>query len=173
VTRRYKLMHHPDTQLSDVSKVVSEAHLLEVIAPQIHRLGWEMRATLSTAEAARELLVLEDKSVAVLLSEAEGETFGLVSAPQWDLFDVDLELTFIAVTKELTIAPDADKVLVAFTLSHRRGGIAAMLQAVADFGFDIVEVSSKEVPGKPYQHRVILELVRIPRMRGCSPCSIR
>lgn len=162
VTRRYQLMHHPDTSVADVSKVISEAHLLEAISPHIRRLGWQMRATVSTEEAARELLVLEDKMAAVLLSEAEGATFGLVSSPQWEIFNVDLELVFIVVTKDLSIAPDADKVMVGFTLSNQTGGIAAAIQAVADFGFNIIEVSSKEVQGKSYQQRVIMEFAAQP-----------
>lgn len=169
VTRRYQLMHHPDTCVSDVRKVLSESHLLEAIMPQIRRLGWQMRAVVSTEEAARELLVHEDNTTAVFLSEAEGETFGLVSDPQWEMFNVDLELVFIVVTKDLIIAPDADRVLVGFTLSNQTGDLAAALQAVADYGFNIVEVSSKEVSGKPYQQRVVMEFTASPTDEGTFP----
>lgn len=169
INRRYKLMHHPDTSVTDVRKVVSESHLLEAISPQIRRLGWQMRSIVSTEEAARELLVLEDKTAAVLLSEAEGETFGLVGDPQWEMFNVDLELVFIVVTKDLTVAPDADRLMVGFTLSNQTGDIAAAIQSVADFGFNIVEMSSKEVSGKPYQQRVVMEFTARPTDEGTFP----
>jgi len=160
---RHCLAGAPGARPEDVRIVVSHPQALSQCSVAIRRNGWATRATDNTAFAAAEVAAAKDPTLAAISSREAAAVHGLtVLIP--DVSDTDCNQTrFVAVSRTLSIAPDADRVGLVLKTPHSSGSLAGVLAVFADRGLNLAKILSRPVPERPWEYRFYVDFQSPPR----------
>ncbi len=106
----------------------------------------------STSEAA--LYVKEQNNLenAAIVSRHAATLYGL-DVIQEDIQKNDQNTTrFLAISKEMWIEKEADKISLAFTLPHKSGSLLTALSAFSDEGLNLLHIESRPLPGRNFEY---------------------
>lgn len=155
----HKLAVIPGTKSSDIKKVTSHSQGLMQCSAKIIENGWETVVSENTAFAAEEVVRAGDKSLAAISSEEAALRNGLVILPVNICNDEQNRTRFIAVSRDLIITPDADRISTLMHLPHRSGALVSALQVFADRGLNLSAISSRPIPKTPGEYAFFLDFV--------------
>jgi prephenate dehydratase len=117
----------------------------------------EYRAANDTAASARRIVEKGDKSVAAIAASRAAKLHG-GQVLRRNLQDHAENYTrFVLLSPAPRIAPDADKVSLAFKLKHEPGSLYRAIGAFATRGLDLLKIESRPVIGAPFQYRFYLD----------------
>ncbi|MDR1821287.1 MAG: chorismate mutase [Oscillospiraceae bacterium] len=152
------LLTAPGTKLGDIKTVISHPQALGQCADFIKKLKLRESERGNTAFAAREVSELGDKSVAAIGSELCGEIYGLTVLKS-DIQNEKSNYTrFLCLSREMQIPQAPDRVTVLLSLPHENGSLAACLDKIAAFGFNVSKIESMPEPGTDFQYRFVLTI---------------
>jgi chorismate mutase/prephenate dehydratase len=155
----HKLAVLPGTKLSDIKRVASHAQGLQQCSEMIHRSSWETVATENTAFAPEKVASGSDPYLAAICSEEAANRNGLEILPV-EIRNVTTNQTrFVAVTKDLIITPDADRISTLMHLPHRSGALVSALEVFADRGLNLSSILSRPIQNTPGEYAFFLDFL--------------
>jgi len=159
ITVAHTLAVLPGTKLSDIRTVTSHPQAISQCSEIISQYGWDSLPSDNTAFAAEEVKRRADPFVAAISSEEAARRNGLAILPV-EICNTSSNMTrFIAVTKELVITPDADRISTLMHLPHRSGALVAALEIFADRGLNLSSIFSRPIQNTPGEYSFFLDFI--------------
>jgi len=149
----------PGTKLSDIRVVTSHPQAISQCSEIISQYGWDSLPSDNTAFAAEEVKRRADPCVAAISSEEAARRNGLEILPVEICNTSSNKTRFIAVTKELIITPDADRISTLMHLPHRSGALVAALEIFADRGLNLSSIFSRPIQNTPGEYSFFLDFI--------------
>jgi len=159
ITVAHKLAVLPGTKLEDIKVVKSHPQAISQCSESIHLHRWDTLLSDNTAFAAQEVKEKGDKSLAAISSEEAALRNGLEILPVEICNTSSNQTRFIAVTKELIITPDADRISTLLHLPHRTGALVAALEVFADRGLNLSSLFSRPIQDTPGEYSFFLDFI--------------
>ena len=155
----HKLAVLPGTKLSDIKRVASHAQGLQQWSEMIHRSSWETVVTENTAFASENVASGSDPFLAAICSEEAATRNGLEILPIEIRNVVSNRTRFVAVTRDLIITPDADRISTLMHLPHRSGALVSALEVFADRGLNLSSILSRPIQNTPGEYAFFLDFL--------------
>lgn len=150
------LLGVPGAQLSDIRKVISHPQALQQSARFLKSLGLTSESALNTAAAAKAVREAGDKSVGAIASRETAQLYGLdVLAEHINTTETNTT-RFIVISK--TPNPAGDRFSLLFTVEHKAGMLARMMEAVGARGFNVVCIKSRPMVSVPWEYYFYTEI---------------
>ena len=105
-----------------------------------------------------------DKTLAAIASEETAALYGLQVLAADINSDGDNTTRFIVIGRELPVSGDRFSLL--FTVDHKAGKLAAVIQAIGAAGFNMECIKSRPMPGVPFEYYFYVELEGQPGAQG-------
>lgn len=154
------LLALPGAQLCDIKKVVSHPQALQQSRRFLSNLNVELEAFANTALAAKQVAELGDASVAAVASLDAAELYGLVPLAKDIATDTDNTTRFILITRALPA--QGDRLSLFVTVENGVGRLAKIIEVIAAEGFDMENIKSRPMQGRPWEYYFYIELVGEP-----------
>ena len=151
------LLAVPGAALGDLRRVVSHPQALNQCERFIRSMGLAAESCANTALAARRVAEASDKTLAAIASADTAELYGLQVLMRDINTDGDNTTRFIVVGKELPKRGNRFSLL--FTVDHKAGALARVIQAIAAAGFNMECIKSRPMPHVPFEYYFYVELV--------------
>ena len=151
------LLAVPGAALGDLRRVVSHPQALNQCERFIRSMGLAAESCANTALAARRVAEASDKTLAAIASADTAELYGLQVLMRDVNTDGDNTTRFIVVGKELPKRGNRFSLL--FTVDHKTGALARVIQAIAAAGFNMECIKSRPMPHVPFEYYFYVELV--------------
>lgn len=150
------LLGVPGARLSDIRRAVSHPQALQQSAKFLKSLGLETQAFPNTAAAAKSVAEAGDKSVAAIASRETASLYGLVILAE-NINTTETNATrFIVISK--TRGASGDRFSLLFTVEHRAGQLARVMQGIGARGFNLVCIKSRPMPQVPWEYYFYAEV---------------
>lgn len=149
---RQNLLACPGADLSTIRTVYSHPQALAQSEAFLKAHGYTAVTYASTAAAARMVGERQDPSIAAVGSAEAAALYGL------EVLQADIQANphnatrFIAISKELRIAPDANKVSLVFSLPHVTGSLHRLLGHFAARGLNLTKLESRAAAAGGFQY---------------------
>lgn len=150
------LLGVPGARLSDVKKVMSHPQALQQSAKFLQSLGLETQAFPNTAAAAQAVARQGDKSIAAIASYETAALYGLSVLAQNVNTSERNTTRFIVISK--TRNTGGNRFSLLFTVEHRAGRLARVMEAVGARGFNLVCIKSRPMPHVPWEYYFYAEV---------------
>ena len=154
---RQNLLGLPGAQLSDVRKVFSHPQAIAQSERFLKSLSLPAESCANTAMAAKQVAEGGDKSLAAIASAETAALYGLKVLAADINSDGDKTTRFIVISK--TQAAAGDRFSLLFTVEHKAGMLARVIQAIGAAGFNMESIKSRPKPGVPFEYYFYVELV--------------
>jgi len=155
----HKLAVIPGTKLEEIRSVTSHPQGLSQCSEIIRQYGWDAIPSENTAFASEEVKTKGDASLAAISSEEAALRNGLEILPVEICNTTSNQTRFIAVTKDLIITPDADRISTLMHLPHRSGALVAALEIFADRGLNLSSIFSRPIQNTPGEYSFFLDFI--------------
>jgi chorismate mutase/prephenate dehydratase len=155
------LLALPGTRLSDITEVISHPQALGQCAEYIRRAGFDTEEYSNTAEAARLVAEMQDRSVAAIASREAAERFSL-SVLDHDINSQRNNTTRFAVFSRTSNADDdkskALHSILLFTVRNEAGSLARALDVIGSFGFNMRTLRSRPMKELLWEYYFYIEV---------------
>ncbi|HIW73136.1 MAG TPA: chorismate mutase [Firmicutes bacterium] len=154
---RHCLLALPGVKAAALSAVYSKQEALAQCAEYIAAHGLEARAFSNTAAAAEMVARSGDGAIAAIASRRAAEIYKL------DIIDEDIQTAdnnatrFIAISRELVIPADANKISLIFALPHVTGSLYRVLSRFAMAGLNLTKLESRPRRGSGFEYNFYLD----------------
>lgn len=151
---RHVLAAPAGAELSGIRQVYSHPQGFLQCADFLSRLkDIETISAASTADSALTVAESGDLTSAAIVSRRAAELYGL-TVLQENIQTADTNTTrFIAVSREMTVVPEADVISLAFTLRHKSGSLYEALSVFAKYHLNVIYIQSRPLPGRKFEYR--------------------
>ena len=166
---RQDLLGVPGAQLSDVKTVVSHQQALAQSSLFLRAHGAQTIVWGNTADAARHVAELGDKTVAAIASAETAQLYGLDILAQGVNEDGDNTTRFLVVEKEQTPpAPLAgQRMALLFTVDHKPGKLAQVIELIGRQGLNMESIKSRPLPHVQFEYYFYVQLI-CPDATACG-----
>lgn len=138
--------------LDQVQEVYSHKQGLLQCAPYLHEHGLTPCEMSNTALAAQYVAECQDSSKAAIASRAAGKRYGLEVLAYPISMKRNNDTRFIIVAKEAFPTKRADKISLAFTLSHESGSLYQALAHFSKRALNLTRIESRPIPDKNWEY---------------------
>lgn len=139
-------------KLSDVKKVKSHSQALSQCSKFIKEMGYEKEESINTAVAAYEASLAKDDSVGVIGNKINSEYYNL-NVLKENIANIQGNKTrFIAVTNEKIILDNPEKISIVFTLPHKVGSLARVLNDFSNHSFNLTKIESRPIKSNKWEY---------------------
>ncbi|MBS6700524.1 MAG: prephenate dehydratase [Clostridiales bacterium] len=151
------LMALPGVQPDHLKRVYSHPQGLAQCAEYLETHGLAPIPCSNTAAAAKRLAESEEQDAAAIASADAARNFGL------QILERDIQTSknnatrFIAISREMRITPQADKISLIFTLPHTTGSLYGVLSRFARCGLNLTKIESRPIPDSNFQYYFYLD----------------
>lgn len=148
------------SSLKDIKKVISHPQALAQSARFLESHGIETVASENTARAAREVSVLNDKSVAAVASLLTAELYNL-DVIQKDINESKDNTTRFAIISKKEGALHGKKhstIIMMFTVKNETGSLIKALNVISEYGFNMSVLRSRPLKGLAWQYYFYVEI---------------
>lgn len=153
---RQNLLALPGARLADIRRVVSHPQAIAQSARFLNSLGLASTECLNTAVAAKQVAESGDLTLAAIASAETAELYGLQVLAAGVNSDGDNTTRFIVITRENPA--EGDRFSLLFTVDHKAGQLARVIQAIGAAGFNMECIKSRPMPGVPFEYYFYVEL---------------
>ena len=166
---QHYLLANAGTELKDIKEIYSHRQALEQCAEFIRGLkDVKVHVTENTAGAARGVAESGRKDVACISSRDCAGIYGLkVIMP--NIQDNENNYTrFIAISKELQIFEDSDKISIMVNLPHEAGSLNKLLNRFSTLGLNLTKLESRPIGNTDFEFAFYFDFeasVRAPEVR--------
>ena len=168
---RQDLLGVKGAQLSDVRLVISHQQALAQSSPFLRAHGAETRIWGNTADAARHVAELGDKSVAAIASAETAKLYGLDILAEGVNEDGDNTTRFIVAQRAEGLAPaprEGQRMGLLFTVDHKPGKLAQVIELIGRQGFNMECIKSRPLPHVQFEYYFYVQLVCPAAAAECS-----
>ena len=151
------LLAKKGTSVSDIKTVYSHPQAISQCQDFIEKNGFKAIPQDSTSACAEMVSSSEDYSFAAIASEEAAEEYGLEIISRNIQSNNKNTTRFVAVTKEVFISDDADKISIMFTLPHRTGSLYKTLMKFAFNGLNLTKIESRPISGQDFEYYFYLD----------------
>lgn len=142
----------PGAGMEEIREVRSHPQALAQCAEFLKRHGLTAKNSSNTAVAAKEVAEFRDKSIAAICSREAAERYGLAVLQEGVNHNRKNATKFAAVSKQLIVKDDHDKIAVVFACPHRSGSLASVLGIFGDYGVNLTEIHSRPDGKNPWEY---------------------
>ncbi len=149
----------PQTDISNIEKVLSHEQGLSQCSLFISENGYTKQKCSSTSEAAK--TVAEEKRInwAAICTKEAADEFGLKVLDK-NIQNNDNNCTrFIVISKRPIITEKANKVSLCFQLDNKPGSLYTILCRFASHGFDLTKIESRPIPQSQFDYMFYLDFI--------------
>lgn len=154
---RQDLLALPGAQLADIQTVVSHQQALAQSGPFLRMHGFATKSWGNTADAARHVSELGDPSVAAIASAETAALYGLRILAEGVNEDGDNTTRFLVI--ERTPASAGRRVALLFTVDHKPGKLAGVIQRIGELGYNMECIKSRPLPHVQFEYYFYVQLV--------------
>ncbi|MCX7615538.1 MAG: chorismate mutase, partial [Clostridiales bacterium] len=148
----HALLALPETQISDIKRLLSHPQALSQCREFIRRLGCDVEPVSNTAVAAKMVTEIGRKDTAAIASVDLTEEYGL-SILQQNIANCQHNYTrFISVSPSLYNQSGDNRIVIAFSLPHQSGSLADALSIFADYKINLSHIQSRPRPDTPWEY---------------------
>ena len=141
-----------DARLEDIREVCSHPQAIAQSAEYLKAHEITAKAGSNTATAARDVAERNEKSMAAICSKEAAERYGLNILLEGINHKKDNATKFAAVSKQLTVQENHDKIAVVFACPNRSGSLAGVLGIFADYGVNLTGIHSRPDGKNPWEY---------------------
>lgn len=151
------LMAPPGVRPDKLKRVYSHPQGLAQCAEYLETHGLAPVPCSNTAAAAKRLAESGEQDAAAIASADAARNFGL------QILERDIQTSknnatrFIAISREMRITPQADKISLIFTLPHTTGSLYGVLSRFARCGLNLTKIESRPIPDSNFQYYFYLD----------------
>lgn len=161
---RQDLLALPGAQLSDIKTVVSHQQALAQSGPFLKQHHLATKAWGNTADAARYVAEQGDKTLAAIASAETAKLYGLQILTEGVNEDGDNTTRFIVIEKAdaqqaLVAAAPGQRLSMLFTVDHKPGRLARVIQIIGERGFNMETIKSRPLPHVQFEYYFYVQLV--------------
>lgn len=151
------LLALPGADREELTAVYSKQEALAQCSDYIGARGLEARGYSNTAAAARMVAEAGDPRLCAIGSRRAAEIYGLNILDK-NIQNVDNNCTrFIAISRELVIPEDADKISLIFALPHVTGSLYRVLSRFAMAGLNLTKLESRPTRSGEFEYLFYLD----------------
>lgn len=154
---RHYLLGVPGASVTDIKQVYSHPQALSQCRTFLEPYRFEQVPYLNTALAAEYVARTGDKTKAAIASEETAELYGLQILKKNINTSNENTTRFIVVSREA--GRTGNRFSLLFTLRHDAGQLAAVMQVIAQNGFNMECIRSKSMHDLPWQYYFYVEIV--------------
>lgn len=148
----------PGTKLDDIEKVFSHPQALSQCSKFIEEHKFDTENTENTAYAPDFVKKEGYKAYAAICSIEAAKENGLEVLCE-KICNTDCNLTrFIAVTRDLVVTADADRLSIILQVPHRKGALSSTLDVLTDKGLNLASICSQPVPDTPWEYAFFIDI---------------
>lgn len=144
------------TQLSDIKKVISHHQALSQCMDYLKDHHFEIQAYPNTALAAKYVSEMNDKSVAAIAAIETAEYYGLDVLAENINTKQDNTTRFIVIDNELN--ETGNHVSILFTVNHESGQLAKIMEIIARYHYNMVNIRSRSLKADSWQYYFYIEI---------------
>lgn len=154
---RQNLLGLPGAKLSDIRLVYSHPQAIAQSDRFLKSLSLPAQSCANTALAAKQVAEGGDVSLAAIASAETAALYGLEVLAADINSDGDNTTRFIVIST--TPPAGGDRFSLLFTVEHKAGMLARVIQAIGAAGFNMESIKSRPKPGVPFEYYFYVELV--------------
>ncbi|WP_322202814.1 bifunctional chorismate mutase/prephenate dehydratase [Acutalibacter intestini] len=140
-----------------VTQVLSHPQALSQCSDYINTHGLKAVEFSNTAAAAEYVAQKRPAGTAAICSAEAAQRYGLVIL-QRGIQNVENNTTrFVAVSKEVCLPEEANKISLCFSLPHSTGSLHGVLQRFAAGGLNLTKIESRPIPGSKFEYDFYLD----------------
>ncbi|MCI8388583.1 MAG: bifunctional chorismate mutase/prephenate dehydratase [Clostridiales bacterium] len=153
------LLAKQGTKLDDVREIMSHPQALGQCAGYISKHGCKPVSATNTAVAAETVSKSDRNDLAAIARIDCAEKYGLEILERGVQDEPHNATRFVAVSRQLEIPSDADKISIRFSLAHREGTLSRILGCFAALGLNLTKIESSPIPSRPFEYRFFLDFI--------------
>ena len=154
------------TRIDDIQSVYSHPQALAQCSDFISANSWDALEYSNTAAAAKMVAQKATCNIAAICSKVAAKEYGLQILSE-NIQNSSTNCTrFIAISRELFIPNDAQKISLCFSLPHTTGSLYSVLARFAMSGLNLTKIESRPILGKNFEYDFYLDFtgnVRDPK----------
>lgn len=160
---RQDLLGVPGAALGEIRTVVSHQQALAQSGPFLKTHGFATESWGNTADAARHVAELGDKTVAAIASAETAELYGLQILAPGVNEDGDNTTRFLVLGRgEPGSAGETgagSRLALLFTVDHKPGMLARVIREIGALGYNMESIKSRPLPHVPFEYYFYVQLV--------------
>lgn len=147
----HNLLVLPGTKLADIKEVYSHHQGLEQSIEFLKQYPWELIEYKSTADSAKLIKKLQDKTNAAVASRRCAEIYGLeILVPD---INYDNNYTrFVLVAREMLLNRNCSKISAVMDIAHKPGALFKILRLFKDRNINLMKIESRPIIGQPWEY---------------------
>lgn len=138
--------------LDDIRVICSHPQAIAQCSEFLKKHGIAARESSNTAVAAREVAAAADKSIGAVCSREAAERYGLNVLLEGINHNKENATKFVAVSRQLIVKENHDRIAVVFACPHRSGSLAGVLGIFGDYGVNLTEIHSRPDGKNPWEY---------------------
>lgn len=142
--------------LCDIKQVYSKDQAINQCQDFLKNFDYELIPYANTALAAKFVSESQDKSKAAIASIETAELYGLEVLAENINTSKDNTTRFVVVGNELP--EDGNHLSIVFTVHHKSGQLAKIMQIVAKYGFNMENIKSRSLKDASWQYYFYMEI---------------
>lgn len=151
-----KIRHHllviPGTKLSDIKTVYSHHQGIEQSSQFLKQYPFEQIVYKSTADSAKLVKELGDKSKAAIGSERCARIYGLEILVPDIHYNKNNYTRFIIVERNLSVNSRCNKISIIMDIKHRTGALYNVLRLFKQRNINLLKIESRPIIGRPWEY---------------------
>jgi chorismate mutase/prephenate dehydratase len=154
------LVATPDAKIEDIREIYSHPQGISQCQPFLKTLKNASTYPCSnTAIAAEMVAKCKDKSKAAISSSEAAKLYGLNILAENIQSNGKNQTRFVSVSPTLNIAPDADRISLAFSIPHKTGSLYRTLARFSYAGLNLTKIESRPIPEKGFEYLFYLDFL--------------
>lgn len=151
------LLGTEDANIKDIKEVYSHEQALKQCSRYLEKLGAKLYPDHNTAISAKYVSELGDSSRAAVAGRHAADIYGLKILAEDINESSDNTTRFIIISALPYEGGDADKASVCFSLEHRSGALAAVLNLFAGSGLNMVKIESRPLKSRNFEYSFYID----------------
>lgn len=153
----HHLMACQEANLHTIEKVFSHQQALSQCEDTLQSFDWQQIPYVNTASAAQYVSSCQDPTLAAIASMDSAQTYGLKVLMKDIQPAKDNTTRFAVISQQLK--NKSDVVCCVFTVDHRSGQLAQLIQIIADYGFNMTNIRSRALKETSWQYYFYVEIL--------------
>ena len=149
---RHHLLVIPGTKLSDIKTVYSHHQGIEQSNQFLKQYPFEHIIYKSTADSAKLIKELGDKTKAAIGSERCAQIYGLEILVPDIHYNKNNYTRFIIIEKNLSVNSKCNKISIIMDIKHRTGALFDVLRLFKQRNINLLKIESRPIIGKPWEY---------------------
>ncbi|NLM10018.1 MAG: chorismate mutase [Clostridiaceae bacterium] len=149
---RHHLLVIPGTKLSDIKTVYSHHQGIEQSNQFLKQYPFEQIIYKSTADSAKLIKELGDKTKAAIGSERCAQIYGLEILVPDIHYNKNNYTRFIIIEKNLSVNSKCNKISIIMDIKHRTGALFDVLRLFKQRNINLLKIESRPIIGKPWEY---------------------